>query len=206
MPHTEPHLNMTRSASTRQRVEEPDDNDVTHLYERRRHLPPENRIRQTHALRNVAGRGQGSVSRGRSTLTANPRTYRGVPPSLAERALIARLVRQLPPLQSVEAAHRETASGPNVFLAKRSATAPLPPWAPREKSELARSTRETSALAPCRASKPRRRSFLPLITLAMAAAICVGLARDATARTNVVTHLVRAQSALATFVAKKMPR
>lgn len=133
-------------------------------------------------------------TRNRATSTsvrAVARESGGRLPAHSERALIARMVRELRPVVSTfDASPPRTC--PNVFLTPPTTTDPSPPWAVVRAPRL--------AAKPRTASTKRRRSALPFITLAVAVAIGAGLVRDDSARAKVALELRRAASEAAALV------
>jgi hypothetical protein len=128
-----------------------------------------------------------------------PRTFRSeFPSSAVSRALVAKMVRELPPsAYAVDASRPLTFTGSNVFLTPARTTDPPPPWRTDDR------TRQTNPSIYVQAKKARARkigSLLPLMTLAMAAGICLGLSFDPTARANVVAKLTNAMSRVGAFV------
>lgn len=125
-----------------------------------------------------------------------PRDVRGPSPSSQHATwTISRMIRETrSPAASMSASDQLT-TRPNVFLLAPQSSDPPAPWA------LARRGREH---APSSGSRPRptrsSRSLMPLLTLAMALAIGVGLWRDAAARHDAASDISRTSARVSAFV------
>lgn len=122
------------------------------------------------------------------------RDDRGSTPALSERDLIAKMIRELPPLAPATDASRPLAcKGSNVFLAPVEESDPAPPW----------SLVETPFALVTVKPRPWTRTLRPLLSwmgLVLMTAIGIALWRDPTLRADVLSELARTSGRLLTWV------